>query len=104
MPGRLWAHDGVRRDRVAERVAEREVAAERSILGREHDCRAVLGEVVVQGVRVIAADQMAMPRPRSSVSPKSITGVRTANGMGLVSKTTAPGGLWAAAFRPTTSV
>jgi DNA-binding MarR family transcriptional regulator len=56
MPGRLWAHDGVRRDRVAERVAEREVAAERPVLGREHDCRAVLDEVVVQGVRVIAAE------------------------------------------------
>ena len=44
------------RNRVAKGVAEREVAAKRSILRREDDWRALLNKMVMQGVSVVAAE------------------------------------------------
>ncbi len=43
-------------NRVAKRVAEREVTAKRPVFRREDDCRPVLDKMVMQRVGVIAAE------------------------------------------------
>jgi hypothetical protein len=64
----------------------------------------MLDQLLVQRVRIVAAEPKGDALPSASVLFNSAIGVRTANETAPVSNTTAPVGLFAASFSPTTSL
>lgn len=93
---------GVHRDGVSLRIAKDEGGAERAVEGRRHDLDALLNQVVVHSDSIITREPQCdtePPRPAAKSAPGSAP--LTANEIGDVSNTTAPGGECGARTNPT---